>query len=392
MGFAPYAAGAAEHLVRRGHRVTVVAGFPHLAPLQSWGKRSGAWSTEWHEGVEIRRRRHHVQRTQTAGQRALYEATLTAAGLTAIGMRPPPDVVLGMIPPLSGAVLAAAAGRLYRRPYGLVVQDVVGAAAEQSGVSGGARVAGAVRGLELALAREAAEVAVIAEGFRKYYESGGVTPSRIVRLRNWDLGGSPTESVERTRARLGWTSSEFVCLHGGNMGHKQGLDTVLDAAALLAGEGVRIVLAGDGNDRPRLERRAAHLGLANLSFAPPQPPGRYESALRAADVLLVNQRASVTDMALPSKLGAYFAAGRAVVAAVAPESETARELRAADAGMVVVPEDPGALAGAIRELRSSVNRRDRLGENGRAYAARELAGARILPEYERLIERVAAHR
>ncbi len=54
--------------------------------------------------------------------------------------------------------------------------------------------------------------------------------------------------------------------------------------------------------------------------------------LEAADALIVNQRASVTDMALPSKLTAYFAAGRPVIGAVAPDSETAAELRRAQAG------------------------------------------------------------
>src|SRR4029077_19009313 len=101
---------------------------------------------------------------------------------------------------------------------------------------------------------------------------------------------------------------------------KQNLQTLIDAAAALSGDGIQIVLAGDGNDRPRLERLAAP--LRNVSFLDLQPPGAYESMLEAADALIVNQRATVTDMALPSKLTAYFAAGRPVIGAVAHARET----------------------------------------------------------------------
>ena len=64
--------------------------------------------------------------------------------------------------------------------------------------------------------------------------------------------------------------------------------------------------------------------------------------MQASDVLLVNQRASVADMSLPSKLTSYFPAARPVVAAVLPDSETAREIQAAQAGYVVSPEEPAA--------------------------------------------------
>ena len=214
-------------------------------------------------------------------------------------------------------MVAAAAAARYRVSYGLVFQDLMGQAAEQSGVAGGARVAGVVRKVELRLARQATAVAIIAENFRAYLEAGGVSPERIERLRNWTRRREPDETREETRRRFGW-GDDFVCVHGGNMGQKQGLDNVLDAAALLRGSPVRVVLVGDGNDRARLERDATDRGLTNVEFVDLQGPGRWEAVMQAADVLIVNQRESVTDMSLPSKLTSYFAAGRPVVAAASP--------------------------------------------------------------------------
>ena len=177
------------------------------------------------------------------------------------------------MPDPCGGMLAAAASRIYRAPYGLVFQDLVGQAAEQSGVTGGARVAGLVRSLELGLAKRAAAVAIITEGFRRYLQQGGVPPERICRLRNWTNRVEPIETAGETRRRFGWGPNDFVCLHGGNMGQKQGLDNLLDAADLLGGEGVRIALIGDGNDRARLERQARERGLANVEFIALQGPG-----------------------------------------------------------------------------------------------------------------------
>src|ERR1044072_8237059 len=130
----------------------------------------------------------------------------------------------------------------------------MGRAAEQSGVSGGARVAGFVKSGELKVARGAKAVGIIAETFRGYLQEGGVRPEAIWRLRNWTHRVEPEETRARTRERHGWPDDAFVCLHGGNMGQKQGLDNLLDTAALLNGN-VRIALVGDGNDRERLERQ-----------------------------------------------------------------------------------------------------------------------------------------
>ena len=102
---------------------------------------------------------------------------------------------------------------------------------------------------------------VIAEGFRRYFEEGGVAPDRIDRLRNWTRRTDPSASRSDMRRRFGWADDDFVCVHGGNMGQKQGLDNLLETAALLPRDGIRIALVGDGNDRARLERIARDRGL-----------------------------------------------------------------------------------------------------------------------------------
>jgi glycosyltransferase involved in cell wall biosynthesis len=108
--------------------------------------------------------------------------------------------------------------------------------------------------------------------------------------------------------------------------------------------------------------------------------------LRAADVLLLNQRASVSDMSLPSKLASYFSSGRPVVAAVAPGSEAAAVVERAGAGVVISPGDPRALASALHTLRTRPETARALGRRGQAYAERHLTVEGALAGYNAFLE------
>jgi glycosyltransferase involved in cell wall biosynthesis len=112
--------------------------------------------------------------------------------------------------------------------------------------------------------------------------------------------------------------------------------------------------------------------------------------LQAADVLLLQQRSSVSDMALPSKLTAYFASGRPIVAAVAPTSSAANEIQAARAGIVIDAGEPRALAESVTVLKGSPETAGRLGRAGEDHARRVLSGDEALAGYDRLIESLLA--
>ena len=373
----------ARHLAR-DHAVTVVTGHPHYP---SWRKQRAA--SERAANPRVLRYPHFVPRHPTAAGRALYEFSwLTSASPSGV-TGPRYDLVVAAIPTLSAGLLGLLAGRRHRSPVGLVFHDLVGPGARQSGVASG-RAATSLAGIEAAIARGASHLAVLCEEFQPYLVSRGVPQERIVRFRNWGRLAEPTIGVEQTRRQLGWAASDFVCLHAGNMGQKQGLENVIEAARLLPSEDIRLVLAGDGNDRLRLGARARELGLQNLTFVPVQPPGLYESMLAAADVLLVNQRDTVKEMSIPSKLTAYFWAGRPILAPVGAESAAARELARSRAGQVIPPGRPDALASAILGLKASPDERRRLGDHGRQYARTVLKTDADLEDYDAFVDRLLA--
>ncbi|MEA2511542.1 MAG: colanic acid biosynthesis glycosyl transferase WcaI [Thermomicrobiales bacterium] len=391
IGIAPYTTGLAEHLAGRDWRVTVVTGVPHYPGWRvAEGYRSRWRRREEVRGVDVVRLRHHVPPKQSAIRRGLYEATFLLNGLAPLRL-PRPDVVLGVVPSLSGGVLATQAARRHGVPCGLVVQDLMANAARQSGIAGGGRVARATGSLEGWMLRRADGVAIVAELFRPTVEAFGVAPERIHHLRNWSHVGRPGRSRDAVRAELGWRPDEQIVLHAGNMGLKQALESVVVAAKLAASTrpSLRFVLMGTGSQRPMLETLGA--GCPNLTFLDPQPAEAFPDVLAAADVLLVNERASVIDMSLPSKLTSYFAAGRPVVAAV-PLGSTAREVVQAGAGLVVAAEEPSALLAALDRLAADPDLAARLAAAGPAFAAAHLDSAATLARAEVFLARLVGRR
>jgi glycosyltransferase involved in cell wall biosynthesis len=385
-GISPYTTGIAEHLAARGADVMVLTAMPSYPLWKVFDGYRGALRRRHVErGVDVRRFRVYVPQMQSAPRRAAYEFSFLAHASTHGPLGAPPDVVLGVTPSLSGALLAWFESRRYGCPFGLLIQDLMGPAAAESGISGGSSVAALTGKLERRVVRAANRVGVISDGFRSYLERSGVDPKKIVLLRNWVHLAPVSETRERTRAALGWPTDTRIILHTGNMGLKQGLENVLAAARLGADTlpNTRFVLQGDGNQRSFLEVVAA--GAANVEFRDFVDDAAYSNVLAAADVLLVNERASVIDMSLPGKLTSYFASGRPVLAAVPTTGSTAREVTSAGAGLVVPPEDPLALLAALQRLDDDRNLERRFGEAGKAYAEADLRPSICLAQIETFV-------
>ncbi|MFB4421318.1 glycosyltransferase [Streptomyces sp. QL37] len=380
-GIGPYATQLAEHWAASGARTEVLAGMPHYPAWRVDERYRGVWRREEsREGVRIHRRRHYVPARQTALRRGAFEASVLAHGILA----PPPgrfDAVVSQMPSLAGGVLGARLARRHRVPHIPVVQDLMGAAAAQSGIRGGGRAADVAAKAERHALRGAALVGVIHESFVAGVTALGVDPGRIRVVPNWTHVQRPSADRAATRARLGWHGSTPVLLHSGNMGLKQGLDVLVGLARLAPD--IRVVLMGDGNQRDGLRELAA--GLPNLDFLPPADADDFTDVLAAADVLAVTQRASVLDMSVPSKLTSYFVSGRPVVASVADEGGTADEVRRSGAGVLVAPEDPAALLGAVRRLAADPVTADALGAHGPGYVAQHLSREAGLARFDALL-------
>lgn len=251
-----------------------------------------------------------------------------------------------------------------------------------------------VRTLEAATARGADGVAVIHSGFTAdLVDRLGVDRRRIREIRNWTHIAPPDARASAAfRAARDWADDDIVVLHAGNMGAKQGLENVVAAARMSGGHQrrVRFVLLGDGNQRATLRDRAA--GVAALEFLPPVPEREFSAALGAADVLLVNERPGVAQMAVPSKLTSYFTSGRPVLAATDADGFTAGEVAASGAGICVPAGRPDLLLREAVRLGTDRALARQLGDAGRRYVASTLSADTALDRYEEWVVDLAATR
>jgi colanic acid biosynthesis glycosyl transferase WcaI len=170
------------------------------------------------------------------------------------------------------------------------------------------------------------------------------------------------------KERLGLTD-EFLVVHSGNMGVKQGLEVMLHAAQLSQGDkSLHYLLVGDGAVRQALQNKALDMKLDNLRFLPLLSDADFRELLGVTDVSLITQQKCVADIVFPSKVITLMASGRAIVASVSSGSEIARVLNEARAGFVVPAEDSRSLLSAIIALRDDEKLRHDFSRSARRFA------------------------
>lgn len=98
----------------------------------------------------------------------------------------------------------------------------------------------------------------------------------------------PEPEKAALRRRLGIPAGNRVLLGVGRLAREKNLDELLACRAALGERPVTLLLVGDGPDRPRLERRAAALGLrgGQVVFAGMVPPARIADYYQLGDVFL----------------------------------------------------------------------------------------------------------
>jgi glycosyltransferase involved in cell wall biosynthesis len=295
------------------------------------------------------------------------------------------DVVIACIPTVAAGIVGKRIAKELGVPSGLIVQDLSGAGAKQSGLRGGALISKIAHAVEGKVLHGADGLVVVSPAMRDVVVGLGVPESRITQITNYSA--RPIASVDKTsaRAKFGWASQDFVVIHTGNMGAKQDLEYVVRAAEALASNSqIKIYLVGHGNQEANLKALCA--GKSNIAVMPAVSDADYSALLSAADLLLVNERSTQMEMSLPSKLTSYLYSERPVIAAVPRGGATWKFLDGV--AELVEAGDPKALASKIEELSRNQSRLDELAKLGSAFAVKHLAPAVGRGKYLEWVEKL----
>jgi colanic acid biosynthesis glycosyl transferase WcaI len=377
----PPEVGSASHLyyelgtelVKRGHKVTILTGYPAYNIDQKTlpaEYRSGWWMKERVNGMEVIRIRTIGMPRQIPVLRGLGQITLSLA-LSCSGLflaKGAFDVVLVYSPPLFLGWTAFILRRLKGMKAVLNVQDLFPQSAIDLGVLRSKFLIKWFRRIESYLYRKSDMVAVHSPGNRDHVISCGGSVSKVIVIPNLIDTKSikPGERNNEFRRRHGISTDEYIVSFAGVIGLSQDIDTVIDAAKQMEHEQkIVFYIVGDGLEKPRLMARAK--GMSNVRFLPMLQKDEYVELLHASDICLATLRKEVRTPVVPSKIMSIMAAGRPLIAGLPLHGDAPKIVEAARCGICVEPENPPALAEAVRRIYQNPGLAQEYRENGRKF-------------------------
>jgi glycosyltransferase involved in cell wall biosynthesis len=368
-----------QGLVERGHQVQVLTGQPNypsgaIAP----GYRSLRPRRSNAMGCEVLRvpllSRGSAAPLRLGLNYLSFASSATLFGLG--GIRKPVDVVLAYQPsPVTVAIPALALGRRLGVPVFMWIQDLWPDTLRATGAlqdGPGMKIAGWItRKLHRALDG----LLVQSQAFTPVLESEGVQASKIFYLPNWAEDYFRPTVVLPSAPERRELPKGFVILFAGNIGVAQGLEVLLGAAERVRDiKEIQWVVLGEGRQAPWLRAEVEKRRLQNVHVLGQRSPESMPIWFALADAMLVTLRPDpVYELTIPSKVQAYLACGRPILASL--NGEGAREVTRADAGIASPAGDPAALADAAVRLYNLPE------------ATRQAMGARARTHYDRNFDR-----
>ena len=385
IGVGKYTGELAEYLCGQGVGVEVVTAQPHYPGWRILPGAKNSWSSGLENGVRVFRcplllagKMEGVARFLAPLSFAITSSLIAIERVIAARQ----GVILCVEPTLLVAPLALLLGKLKGWRCILHVQDLeIDAAFAVGHLRRGGLAARLSAVFESWCLASFDSVVTISETMAEALAGKGVARSKLHVLRNWvDLEAiNPSIQGDALRSELGIGPDRFVALYSGNLGRKQGIQTLIEAARLVSEPEILIVIAGDGPEAPSVQRAA--LESENVMIVPLQPAERFAEFVRMADLHLLPQTREVADLVLPSKLGAMLASGRPVLLSADRDTELFNFV--SSCVTVAPPDDAAAFAEAIMNAHAEL-------ESETAVAARlelasELSRTKLLPIFRDII-------
>ncbi len=388
IGIGPYNTALCEYLHERGHDVRMVTTFTYYP---AWRKQaseaSKLYRTDNVEGVTVHRCWHYVPRRASTLKRIFHEGSFVFTSLLRQLVLPRADVLVVVSPPLLLGAAAWLLGKLKRMPFVFHVQDLQPDAAASLGMLKQSGLLGALRGLEKFAYRKAGLVSGIMPGMLASFERKGVEAARRCYFPNPVELSKPFEPTVRGRfrQRLGMDETDFLAVYSGNLGVKQGLDVLIEAARCVKHPRVRLVICGNGSQRVRLVRLVHRYELGNVVIVDLQPPDRYAELLVDADVCVIPQQPGSGGCFFPSKLLTTLTYARPVLTVADDQSDLVVALKEGRFGVNVPPGEPQQLAEVLEQLADQPQQLQKYGEAGHRYVT-QFERTQVLGQFERVLQ------
>jgi colanic acid biosynthesis glycosyl transferase WcaI len=325
-GIGKYQAEMAEWFADNGHEVKVITAPPYYPDWKIKAPYKNCYNTVVDSGVTVHRAPLYVPKKPSVGKRIIYLCSFSISSIWwLIRLRRfSPDVVFLVEPTL----FCAPATIIYAKAVGaksvLHVQDYEIEAMLGLGMINESALSKIARNIERSLLGRFDFVSSISKSMVDMAVKKGVKPERMLYLPNWVDTDFIKPEADRTKFRKLWgiTAETRVVLYSGNIGKKQGMEMILEAAKKMRHRtDTLFLLVGQGAMREELEKTAVSAQLTNVRFESLQAYKDLSELLAVADVHLVIQKRGAADVVLPSKLTSILSAGGHALITADPDTE-----------------------------------------------------------------------
>jgi glycosyltransferase involved in cell wall biosynthesis len=379
---AKMAALVAETLAKK-HQVTVLAGRPSYDPDEYYPfafLRSNTRNNVTVERVGSTAFPRHKMKRRVSN----YLTYLALAVPRAMAIRA--DVVLAMTDPPVAGIAGAFIARMSGRPFVYNIRDMYPDMAVGGNIVRPNSLVDCWEQMHRRALREAARVIVLGDDMRDRILAKGVSPERVVIVRDGSSPSGPLPDRAHPAVQEVRSGFPFVVLHAGNLGFYGAWSTLLKAAEILRNENTGVVFVGDGANRAAMQSSVN--GSPNVRFLPFRPASEIPHVMMAGDLHIITVKRGLEGVVVPSKLYSTLAAGRPVLVVAPLECDAARIVRESGCGIAVDPDDPNAVAEAIRELRDDPKRLAEMGQRARE-TSEKYARVNELEKFASIIEEAA---
>ncbi len=380
----------AKHLTSVGHSVTIVCGSCSRAQTGLQGDFKNARRDGFVDGIRVIEFQLPYSNKDGFVRRAMTFLKFAMRSVW-VSVTEEYDVVFATSTPLTASIPGIAAHWLRGKRFVFEVRDLWPELPRAMGVIKNPVILGAMSVLEWLSYRSARHCIGLApgivDGIAKH-----IGTSRVTLVPNGcDLDLFDPTANGRWRPE-GIGSDEFLAVFAGAHGIANGLDAVLDAAAVLKRRGrpdIKILLIGDGGLKSKLQERANAEGLDNVLFHGPISKMKVTDLLRSADVgmqILANVPAFYFGTS-PNKFFDYLATGLPVLNNY--PGWVASLIEEHGCGVAVPPDDPDAFASALVYLADHPEERKKMGLAARALGESQFSRSVLANAFQTVLEKAA---
>lgn len=353
----------ARYLVSRGHDVTVICGRGYLS--QGMDVPKGLVQRLAVGPVNVICLGVDYRQKMSFARRLWAFLSFTFLSMWLVARMPAFDVLLASSTPLTVGLVGLVARHLRKKPWVFELRDLWPDFPVRAGYLKNRLLIWIASAFEKWFYHDAARITAISQRMCDYLVERGIPADKLVFI---PTGVDLAAAVNSKPDEEWWRRQEEVpdgCLRAvylGAHGPANGLDYVLNAACYLKPQDrIKLVLIGDGVEKPRLVQHAHERKLDAVTFLPPVRRERVPGILQAADVaLMIDQVAPGAETSLPNKFFDYLAAGLPTI--TNNPAELWDHLQQASAGVLVDDRHPERLAEALRELRDNREQARQMGQ------------------------------